>query len=417
MAKRALSLAAVVWCVACGGGAKHEKPASETSGAEQPPAPTPAPKVDLEALLSQETEVLPTHEVATADGKLKAKMEASAAPMVTPGDGFTQLIAPFGEHAMQCFVYPSAKDAGEVLRLLSDGTLKEAAPEHRWVDVHGNQAGGWPYVIARAHYWVNGPEGKLIGDYKIAVSMRGQTTATCLMDAPGQYASFERALGVFLSSLDSAENRTLPKVDSAEVTRTRIEGRMVGISQSASLKDGKDTVTRRYSTQMYIAPDGSLHTSDEASTETFHRGKLQKGSYASASMGELAYSLELSSNKQKYQVKGTVQDKPVEAEFEVKGGILDSEHSNALACEVQQGKKPRVEMLEYTPSANPTGPTPFVVEKSPTADADLLATVGEKQAAQMLMHVDDKCEVERGTLKIGAVSLELERLWHVENKS
>ena len=146
-------------------------------------------------------------------------------------------------------------------------------------------------------------------------------------------------------------------------------------------------------------------------------GKLHSGTYASASMGELAYSLELSSDHAKYTVKGTVQDKPVEATFDVKGGFLDSDRSNALACEVHHGKKPRVEMLEYTPSANPTGPTPFVVEKSQTPDADLLATVGEKQAAQMLMKVDEKCEVEKGTLKVGAVSLELERLWHAEEKS
>jgi hypothetical protein len=50
-------------------------------------------------------------------------------------------------------------------------------------------------------------------------------------------------------------------------------------------------------------------------------------------------------------------------------------------------------------------------------EADLLATVGEKQAAQMLMRVDEECEVEKGTLKIGAVSLELERLWHAKDKS
>jgi hypothetical protein len=417
MPRRALSLAAIVWCAACAGSAKTTEPATASSAGDETAPHTEAPKVDLEALLGREIEPLPVHEVSTADGSLKAKMEASAAPLVTPGEGFVQLIAPLGEHALQCFVYPTAKDAGEVLRLLSDGTLKEAAPEHRWVDVHGNHAAGWPYIVARAHYWVNAPEGKLIGDYKIAVSVRGQTTATCLMDAPGHYKSFERALGVFLSSLDSAQNRELPKISRAEVTRTRIDGRMVGMSQSVSMRDGKDTITRRWSTQMYIGPDGSLHTSDEASTETYRKGMLESGTYASASMGELAYSLELSLTKQKYQVKGTVQDKPITAEFEVKGGFLDSERSNALACEVHHGKKPRVEMLEYTPSANPTGPTPFVVEKSQVPEADLLATVGEKQAAQMLMRVDEECEVEKGTLKIGAVSLELERLWHAKDKS
>ena len=35
----------------------------------------------------------------------------------------------------------------------------------------------------------------------------------------------------------------------------------------------------------------------------------------------------------------------------------------------------------------------------------------------MLMNVDEKCEVTKGTLKIGAVSLELERLWYASDKS
>jgi hypothetical protein len=401
----------------CGGsGETASEPApqaepAESAGGERP-LPAPAqPGVDIEALFAREQAPQSVHLIGTPDGAVKARIEATTTPTVSIEEGFVAITAPNGPGEIQCFAYPERKDTADVLRILIDGTLVKGAPNHRWVDVHGDQVAGWPYVVARAHYLVDSPNGKMAGDFKVAASARGEATVACLYDAPGHYASFERVVRSLLESLDTAQNRELAKPLEAEITRTRLPGRMVSLSlDETHKKDGAEVVVN-YDMTFTIGPEGKLDTNDDASTETFRKGRLESGTYAQSKLGQLEFALELTSKKDLYSVKGTLQDKPFNTEFSVAGGLPDGTRGDALVCDVHRGKKPNAELLGYLPGADPSGPTPMRFEKSPDPASHLRMTLGREQALVMDATVDDKCDLLKGTLRAGEVAIEVERIW------
>jgi hypothetical protein len=387
------------------------------SAADAPADEAKAAGIDVEALLAKELDPQATHPLAAADGSFKATLEGTSPPQVTAGEGFTQIAAPLGEYPIMCFVYAAAKDAGEVIRVMIENTLTKAAPRHQFVDVRGDQVNGWGYVVARAHYLVDSPEGKAVGDFKIAASVKNETTVMCLMDAPGYYGTFERALRGFLGTIELKKKAKLPKPLEMSITRGQMAGRMVSISRSSEARQGKGRVVARFSTRLSIGAEGTLDTSDDASTETFVKGALDTGIYASQSGGHMEYNLQLKRDSKSYKVSGTVQDKPIAAEFPAETAILDNDRSNAEVCKVRDGKAPQVALIDYSPDIDPMHPSTTVVEKNGTPDGDVKARLEGAQGAEMFMRLDDKCDLAGGTMKLGPVSMQFERLWHEKPKS
>lgn len=367
-------------------------------------------------MFAAEQEPQAVHLISTPDGKVKGRIEATTTPTVTVEDGFVAITAPNGPSEVECITYPERKDTAEMLRVLADSTLGQAAPQHQWVDVHGDQVAGWPYFIARAHYLLDTPKGKVAGDFKIAASSLGETTVACLYDAPGHYASFERVVRSLLETLDTAENRELEKPLEAEITRTRLAGRMVSLSLNEKHKDGAAELVQSYDATLTIGPEGTLATNDDAKTETFRKGRLESGTYAQSEHGQLDYALELASKKDLYTVKGTLQDKPFNAEFTVAGGLPDGQRGDAVACAVHHGKKPNGEIFGYLPDADPSAPTSMRFEKSPDPTSHLRVSLGKEQGIVMDVTVDGDCEMTKGTLRAGEVAIEIERLWIHEKK-
>jgi hypothetical protein len=416
MAQRAWSGILVVLVGACGGGGTEPATPDKTSGSE---STAPAgeqqvgPKVDVEAMFARESEPAALQELSAPDGSIKGRVETTAAPVVTMHEKFVQIVTQVAEFPLQCFVYPEAKDGAEVARVLIAGTLDEAIPadDRRWVDVHGDQADGWPYVIARAHYLKDTEAGRLAGDFKVAVSVRDETTVACLMDAPGYYASFERALRSLLSGLDSAPRRGIAKPSYAEITRIALPGRLVTVSRKIFERDKKQLISRDWNMELMITPTGALQTTDEASSEVMRGGRVVNGSYGKGAMGQAELAMTLAAEGDRHTVSGTVQDKPITGEFTVKGGLPDEVRAKATLCKVRDGKQASAELVSYEPGVDPLRTSVVKIAKSPTPDAQLLVTVGDN-AIEMKVMLDEDCDIDRGTVVAGPVSLSIERLWH-----
>lgn len=401
---------AVAWtgCAAKAGPASA--PTGDSSGGEQPSAGLS--KQALEAMLAEELAEQPIHELSSPDGSVRARIEASATPTVTPGEGLVTIVAPFGSAPVQCMVFPERKDAADMVRLMVDATLAKVAPQHQWVEVHGDQVRGWPYLIGRAHYLAETERGKLFGDFKIASSTRGATSVVCVHDSPGHYAGFERVLRSLLDTLDSASSRALELLDEIEITRTRIPGRMVSMSvHELTLVKGARMIAA-YEHTISIGAQGTLISSDDVSVRTYRKGLLQSATFVQASRGEIDYQLELNAGKKNhYSVTGTLQAKPFSAELDVPGGLLDDVKTDAIVCGVARGKKPTADMLDYAPDADPSAPTAMHFEKSQNAELPLHVTMGKDGAIQMDAALDDECKFRKAAIAMGEISIELERLW------
>jgi hypothetical protein len=405
-------------CLAIGACAGHKSGAKSAAEAETPASEAKAAGIDVEALLAKELDQQAIHPVVAADGSFKAKLEASSPPEVTVTEGgVAQISAPLGEYPLMCFVYDGAKDTGEVIRVMVENTLQKAAPHHQFVDVRGDQVEGWGYVVARAHYLIDSPKGKMVGDFKIAASVKNETTVMCLLDAPGLYGTFERALRGFLGTLDVKKAKKLPKPSEVSITRGQMPGHIVTISRSYETKQGGKRIVAKFTTSLSLGAEGTLGTSDDASTEIFTKGALDSGTYASQSGGHMEYSLTLKKENKSYKVAGTVQDKPVAAEFPAEAGFLDNDKSNAEVCKVRDGKAPSVSLVDYSPDLDPIHPSTTVIEKNGTPDGDVKMRLQGAEGAEMLMRLDEKCDLAGGTMKLGPVSMEIERLWHEKPKS
>jgi len=388
------------------------RPASES--AEVPPKETEAAILSAEQALARELDTLPIRDVVVPGGAFTSQLETAGIPEVSLEDGYVQLRAPFGDSELSCVVYLEAKDLGEVIRLMTDATLAKVAAQHNWVDVHGDQVGGWGYLLGRATYLFESDKGKLLGDFKIAASVRGNATVVCLLDAPGYYASFERALRTFLGSLDVAADRELEKPARLSITRTQVRGRLLGMSRDEHLNNEEGAALRSYSTRLVIGQEGKLQTSDVASGQVYDKkGVLQSGSYVTVTNGEVEYEIELARDGKVYRVAGTLDGKPLVAEFKVEGGIRDSRQSNAQVCLVRDGKKNEALIYSYVPSVEPLKASTTRIVKSSSADADVVATLGEGDAATIRGRLDNECDLARGVIAVGGGSIELERLFLV----
>lgn len=411
MSRRRVWLCSVVLVSACGA----QKPRPEQAAEEQ--AAREAKAAALAALFERENAALPTQPVASSDGAVQAELETSGAPTIALRDDVYEIAAPFvADQALHCVVTKEARDTGDVIRVLSAATLSKAAPQHEWVDVHADHVDGWGYVIGRAKYVVEGKGGKLMGDYKVAASTRGDTTALCLLDVPGYYQSFERAARSFFGSLQTAANRAQALASEESITRAQVAGKLASITREAHYKKGKTVEHSSFTTELMIGPDGRLQTSDDGNHVTYQRGRLEKGKYASNVAGELEHSLELSAKGKSYQVSGTVQDAPVQAEFVVKEGLPDRARVLSAFCSVRKGKKRRVELSEFEPSLSPVAATPYVLEKASAAPAEVVATLGAQGGVKMALELDEECDVLRGTVELGGTTLSLERLFQVKRK-
>jgi hypothetical protein len=411
---RVSSLALLLALGACAG--QKSGANSQAEAKAQPAEEAAAAGIDARALLAAELEPQATHPVAAADGSFKATLEASAPPQLTAGEGFVQVQAPLGQYPLMCFVYASAKDAGEVIRVMVENTLKKAAPNHQFVDVRGDQVEGWGYVAARANYLVDTAQGKLLGDFKIAASVRDETTVVCLLDAPGLYGTFERSVRGFLGSLQVKKSKKAPRPIEVSITRGQMPGRMVTISRSLELKKGKQTASFSLSTSLSIGAEGTLSTSDDVSTEIFTKGGLDSGKYMSSSGGQVEYDLELKKENKTYKVSGTVQDKPVASEFPAEPAFLDDDRESVEICKVRDGKAPQVSLVDYSPDIDPLHPSTTVIEKNGTPEGDVKLRL-QGAEAEMLMRLDDKCDLAAGSMKLGPVSLQIERIFHEKSKS
>lgn len=408
---RILSISILTLAGACAG----HKPKAEAP----PPSTTDQAAqagIDTQALLATELEPQTVHPVVAGDGSFKAKVEASSAPQVAMGEGFVQVTAPLGEHALMCFLYPSAKDTGELVRFMVENTLKKAAPEHQWVDVRADQEKGWGYVAARAHYLVDSPKGKLLGDFKIAASVRQETSVVCVLDAPGLYGTFERTVRGFLGSLQ-VKKAGSPQPSAVSIIRGQVPGRMVSLERTYQMRKGKNKVALSFSTTLAITPEGRLSTSDGASAEVFAKGALESGQYASASDGQASYNLALTRENKSYKVSGTLQNKPVASEFSAEPAFLDGDRSSAEICKVRSGKQPQLSLVDYSPDFDPLHPSTTLIEKNSTPDGDVRLTRPGANDAQMFVRLDKKCDLEGGTMRMGAISVQLERLWHEKPKA
>ncbi|WP_437554543.1 hypothetical protein WME97_21665 [Sorangium sp. So ce367] len=350
----ALTLALLAGCGGTGGAAPAESP-------EPGPAPAPAAKepFNIEEALARETGELPARELRAADWSARAFGAGEA--KIEPKEKLVAISIPLGTDThVECFVYNTMLDSGEVIRNfieLLDPAKVEVARVVPWeVSVHRES----PAVFVQALYLVPTAGGKAAGLLKIALHADRARPIACLHDEVGYVRTFERlAKGLF----DSFESKSAaPKPEYTDTVILRLDKVPVGFETSDLLKDegGQRRWFSRSATFLPRDPK-SLHIEDEASNVLIDpQGQIKEGVWIETSGGKANHRIELSQKKNfEYEYSGEVEGKKVQGTFTpaAKAWLASPvATASALARLLKKKGSFDLKQQEYMPSVDPTKP-------------------------------------------------------------
>jgi hypothetical protein len=380
------------------------KPAAKQPIAAAPSTLSGTPRLDAEAAFRKESEPLAPQPVQAAD--FKASIESAYAVEVIAKQGFTQINGQLGEGWLSCAVYPGEQPILDMLAYPASAVLTE---NRGWLDVHGDQIEGVAYVLARARH----DDGHQVGDLKVGAAVLPGVSVVCAHDAPGLYASFERVLRGFIASLELAEPPKQPAPSERSIVRVQNPGRFVELKRMFTYEEPGETRYRRVFTSLRIDDGGALTSTDETIVTHFAHGTLQAGEYTQATNGQSAFELHLKREGATFKVSGVLQGQPITGEFPALAGFRDERGNAAEVCKVRAGKLQQSMLLDFVPSHDPLHASTLVVEKNDTPEGDVrMKLEGDRQAAEMFVHLDEACEGASGIIKMGSESMPFERIFH-----
>ncbi|WP_437738156.1 hypothetical protein [Sorangium sp. So ce1335] len=349
-------LALPLWlAVGCGG-------ATGATPAESPePGPAPAAKepFDLEKALAREADDLPAREIRAADWSARAF--GAAEPTIERKEKLVAITIPLGTASqVECFVYNTMLDSGEVMRNfieLLDPEKVEVSRVVPWeISVHRES----PAVFVQALYLAPTGAGKAAGLLKIALHADKAHPIACLHDEVGYVRTFERlAKGLF----DSFESKSAaPKPEYTDTVILRLDKTPVGFETSDLFKD-EDGQRRWLSRSALLIPRDprTLLIEDEASNVLIDpQGRLKGGIWIETSQGKANHRIELSQKKNfQYEYAGEVEGKKIQGTFTPAAKAwLASPVTTAsdLARLLKKNGPFDLKQQEYMPNVDPTKP-------------------------------------------------------------
>lgn len=327
------------------------------------PAPSPAPAAqepfDLEKALAREADDLPAHEVRAADWSARAF--GAGEPKIEQKEKLIAITIPLGtDSAVECFVYNTMLDSGEVIRNfidLLDPAKVEVSRVVPWeVSVHRES----PAVFVQALYLAPTAAGKAAGLLKIALHADRAHPIACLHDEVGYVRTFERlAKGLF----DSFESKSAaPRSEYTDTVILRVDKVPVGFETSDLFKDegGQRRWLSRSATLLPRDPK-SLDIEDDASNVLIDaQGRVKGGVWIESSGGKANHRIELSQKANyQYAYSGEVEGKQVQGTFtpSAKAWLVSPVATASELARLLKKKGPfDLKQQEYAPSVDPTKP-------------------------------------------------------------
>ncbi|XXX82312.1 hypothetical protein WMF30_26490 [Sorangium sp. So ce134] len=348
----ALPLALLAGCGGSTGAAPAESPAPS-------PAPAAQEPFDLEKAFAREAGDLPAREVRAGDWSARAF--GAGEPKIEPREKLIAISIPLGTGSpVECFVYNTMLDSGEVIRNfveLLDPAKVEVSRVAPWeVSVHRES----PAVFVQALYLAPTAAGKAAGLLKIALHADRAHPIACLHDEVGYVRTFERlAKGIF-DSFDSKS--AAPKSEYTDTVILRVGKVPVGFETSDLFKD-EDGQRRWLSRSATLLPrdERSLEIEDDASNVLLDaKGRIKGGVWIETSMGKVNHRIELAQKTNyQYEYSGEVEGKKVQGTFtpSAKAWLASPV---ATASELARLLKKKdgfdLKQQEYMPSVDPTSP-------------------------------------------------------------
>jgi hypothetical protein len=284
------ALVAIVLSSACSTG-ESTKPAATPTSTQPETKQEASRSFDLDALLAREADDL--REVALSGQGFRARALAKGTPEVSGEDDFSKLVLPIGSEApVHCFVYEDDPDPGSALSAIAESLSRE-------LDLSRVVAGEVlvvreaPVATLTGYYTTDTPQGRAIGELKIAFHSRLGASSMCLHDELGYEKTFLRVARSVFESLDRETSLVTPSY--VEIAAAEVNGRPAGYERLLVLpaKDGERKLVAT-GLALLISEPNLLVTQDYAALTTVDASdRIVNARFTEAKNGKLSLEVEL----------------------------------------------------------------------------------------------------------------------------
>jgi hypothetical protein len=308
----------------------------------------------VEALFARESDSLPTLSEISGTG-WSTKVPGTNAQVRKGSEEGSEVLS-FGfepSTTIDCTVHSTAFDPATTVGYLVDA-LKKNLEVVRIIPRHFAVEQEFATYFISVMYRQNTKAGVMVGQLKLGLAMHQSRPIICMHDAPGYSETFEKvAHSVFANYRVSGDAVPVART----ITSAKYNDLPVGFAQdTVRLLPDNQTEFRSTSSQFIPRTTNELMVSDDVSVVIGSKSKLISGVFVDGDTNGLQHNIRLERGKgYHYQVTGTVADKPIEATFATKDGLLDPDAiSEKLKQAFKKNKPFSFKLAEYHPSVDPT---------------------------------------------------------------
>ena len=395
------ALVYVAGCASGGTPRAEDKPTAVTTS----PAPGLPPAVL--AALAREVDPLPTQKVVGPGFVLE--VEATELPPVEPAGPNHQVTVNIGTQGrVQCIVYGTPLDyAGAIGQMLK--AIQPQVKVRKAVVTDVQLVDEIPALFSNVEYTTLTDGKKVLGQLKLMVHVRGDSSLMCMHDEPGYQASFRR-MGLVAAKGFLPDGWKAPPLHYVETQVVKIGTSLLGFVHHVCGREGATTTCEGTDALLVPRGPGSWMTSDSASVEVSDAaGVVTTQTVANAEAGELSSRMTIRKTAPgAYDYEGTMSGKDLKGSFKTKSptGIISEPALRALTLDVVQ-KQTRADVERYVNSLAPDVATPMTV--SPTSKPS--SVVVEMVGRSVVSDVDADGLGSRSEIRMGQMVMSFERVY------
>lgn len=390
---------------------QHGRPPDRVRSAAPPATP---PAVD-EALLLRELAQLPSLTPVSGKGWSATVAGRDVNTSADGVDALERLSFEFEESTRtECQVFEAPIDAAAYFGRLLEDTKKAA----HIIGVYPSAVRveqEIPIYFANIRYRKQSELAGLPRQLKIALGMHPSRPVICLHDAPGYSDTFEKVIRSLLAHYRVDGEQRLPLATT--ISMARVGALPVGFAHE-SIREREDGCSVFLSTSADIVPRSATEVmvSDEAEVVVVKGSKIVEGRFSQGDVRGKRIDLNLKLiGRSEYRISGVFGTKPLDAKFEVKGGLASPDAVQShLRRELVKGKPFRFTESEYHASLDPSGTVSVDYSRAAEDPADAVhVRIGQ---LEVLVTLDESGNQLRSEMRLGSQSLIVERLYQRDQR-
>lgn len=323
-----------------------------------------------------------------------------------PEAGATAVSASLGtEQPVVCIVYDRPIDPGGAIAKIIGATGQKVQYERLAPD-DVVPLKDWAVVFVDSLYTADSPNGRALGELKLAVFASEVAPVLCMHDELGYRETFKRTSLSFIESLQASGAAAMPAPVYTELHLAKLNDKPIGYNKRSIFTEGNKRYARLWSALLLPRGPSDLQLNDSETYLEFDADlRLIKGVWVKATGGELVTRLRVEREPGgSYRYEGTHDGHDIRGQVQPrdKRGIPSELRVAQDLKALVAGPRERLEIEEYHPTIDPTALVQVQYEKSAAAPNQIQVKLGQSAMSTV---VDERGLFREIAIQVGPATL------------